>query len=115
MLLSAEATKTLKAEVGATLIEAGFSVATITRKNNTAGRRWSEARDGFTFLLIEGTVWHDGSTTPSKLRIRRWANTDTWNDPRQLNSDAYKACLEAAGFTTEVKGKDLFVLGKESK
>ena len=113
MLLGPERTKTLKMEIAATLLEANFSAATITRKNNSAGRKWSEARDGFTFRTIEGENWSDGSMTLARIQIRRWAKTDIWNDVRQLNAEAYKACLDAAGFITEVKGKDLYILGKE--
>jgi hypothetical protein len=114
MILTAEETKTLKSQVATTLLEAGFAAATIYKKNNTAGRRWSEAYGGFTYALIEGTIWHDGSITPSKLRIRRWAEGQAFgSNPRQLSPEAYKASLEAAGFITEVKGKDLYVLGKE--
>jgi len=114
MLVGPERIKTLKLEISTTLLQAGFSPATITKKNNTAGRKWSEARNGFTYREIEGENWADGSMTLARIRIRRWAKTDVWSDVRQLNPNAYKACLDAAGFITEVKGKDLFVLGKES-
>ena len=114
MLLTTEDTKTLKAEVAARLRWAGFTSATISNMNNTAGRRWQNCHGGFTFEVIEGTIWHDGSITQSKLRIRRWAKSDNpFINSRQLSSVDYKACLDAAGFITEVKGKDLFVLGKE--
>jgi hypothetical protein len=114
MLLTADETKTLKSQVAATLLEAKFAAATIYKKNNSAGRRWSEAYGGFTYALIEGTIWHDGSITQSKLRIRRWAEGQAFgSNPRQLSPEAYKASLEAAGFITEVKGKDLYVLRKE--
>lgn len=116
MLLTAEETKTLKAEVSATLLEAGFTSARIVKKNSTAGRQWQNYYGGFTFVVIEGSIWHDGSITQSKLRIRRWADSaNNWTNSRQLSSEAYKSALEAAGFTIEVKGKDLFVLGKETK
>lgn len=113
MLLGPERVKTLKMEISATLLEAGFSPATITRKNNTAGRKWTEFRDGFTYRTVEGENWSDGAATLARVQIRRWAKTDIWNHVRQLKADAYKASLDAAGFITEVKGKDLFVLGKE--
>jgi hypothetical protein len=114
MLLSPEATKSLKVQVATTLVQAGFSIARISKMNNTAGRRWENCHGGFTFRTIEGTVWHDGSITQSKIRIRRWAESENaFANSRQLSPDAYKACLDSAGFITEVKGKDLFVLGNE--
>jgi hypothetical protein len=115
MLVTPEATKSLKVQVATTLLQAGFTMAKISKMNNTAGRRWENYHGGFTFLLIKEIIWHDGSITPSKLRVRRWAESENpFTNSRQLNLNDYKVCLEAAGFITEVKGKDLFVLGKES-
>lgn len=109
--INAEETETLKIQICKTLLQAGFNYATITKMNNTAGRKWHNYHGGFTVLLIEETVWYDGSITPSKLRIRRWAKSpNTFTNSRQMSSDVYKSHLEAAGFITEVKGKDLFVL-----
>lgn len=114
MLLTQDEAKTLKVEVATTLVGAGFKLATISKMNNTAGRKWHNYHGGFTVYLIQGTVWHDGSITPDKLRIRRWAESaNTFANSRQLSSDVYKLALEQAGFITEVKGKDLFVVVKD--
>ena len=114
MLLTAEETKNLKAQVSATLLEAGFEIAKVHNLNSSHGRKWQSAQGGFTFRTIEGILFHDGTSKPTTIRIRRWAKgANEFAPSRQLDATVYHNALVAAGFITEVKGKDLFVLGKE--
>jgi hypothetical protein len=116
MLLTAEETKSLKAQVSATLLKAGFESAKVYNLNSSHGRQWQSAQGGFTVRTIEGILFHDGTSKPTTLRIRRWAKgSNQFSPSRQLHPTVYQTALEAAGFTIELKGKDIFVLGKESK
>jgi hypothetical protein len=113
MLLTAEQTKTLKSQVATTLLEAGFEIAKVYNLNSSHGRQWQNYQGGFTTRTIEGILFHDGTSKPTTIRIRRWAKgANQFSPSRQLDPTVYQTALEAAGFITEVKGKDLFVLGR---